>query len=175
MSNGLPSLKTPKYQVTIPSTGKKVKYRPFLVKEEKVLLMAKESKDPRDTMEAMKDILSACLLGTVKVEDLALFDIEYLFMKIRAKSVGEIIDLNLKCKNKVYEKDSGKHQECGTLIPISINLEKLKIKRTEGHTNIIPLQGNVGIVMKYPTIDIIDKLEKIDESDVMDIIISSIE
>ena len=93
----LPSLATPTYETELPSTGKKIKYRPFLVKEEKILLLATESDDRKEVKEAVKNIIKSCILTRIKIEDLATFDLEYLFLKIRAASVGEDVDMKITC------------------------------------------------------------------------------
>ena len=139
----LPKLNTPTYELTLPSTGKKVRYRPFLVKEEKILLVAMESEDEKQTQDAVKQILKNCILSRgVKVEDLAVFDIEYLFLNIRGKSVGEEVTLNLICPD-----------DSETTVEVSINVEDIKVQKPDGHDNIINLTDDVAVVMKYPSLE----------------------
>lgn len=139
----LPKLNAPTYELVLPSSGKKVRYRPFLVKEEKILLIAMESEDEKQMKDAVQQILKNCILSRgVKVEDLAVFDIEYLFLNIRGKSVGEEVTLNLICP------DDGE-----TTVEVTINIEDIKVEKPEGHENIIKLNDDVSIVMKYPSME----------------------
>lgn len=143
----LPKLVTPTYELELPSTGQKIKYRPFLVKEEKILLLAMESEDEKQMTEAVKTILKNCIqTAKVKVEDLALFDIEYLFLNIRGKSVGEEIELNVTCP------DDGT-----TVVPVSLNIDDIKVQKNEDHSNIIDMSNGVSIVMKYPSMNLFVK------------------
>jgi hypothetical protein len=142
----LPKIVTPTYELRLPSTDQLVKYRPFLVKEEKVLLMAMESEDENQMINAVKTILKNCIISKVKVDDLAVFDIEYLFLNIRAKSVGEQIDLNITCP------DDGE-----TVVPIELNVEDIQIQKSEDHSRIIPLNDTISVVMKYPSMEMFVK------------------
>ena len=146
----LPSLSTPTYELTIPSTKKKIKYRPFLVKEEKVLLLALESEDDVQIAQAMKDLINACVLTKgIDPDDLATFDIEYLFLNIRGKSIGETIDVRILCP------DDDK-TEVTTQIPI----DKIKVVFTKDHTNKIQLNDDLWVEMKYPNIDSLAQQEE---------------
>jgi hypothetical protein len=142
----LPKIVTPTYELRLPSTDQLIKYRPFLVKEEKVLLMAMESEDENQMINAVKTILKNCIISKVKVDDLAVFDIEYLFLNIRAKSVGEQIDLNITCP------DDGE-----TVVPIELNVEDIQIQKSEDHSRIIPLNDTISVVMKYPSMEMFVK------------------
>jgi len=137
----LPTIATPSYTLEIPSLKKEIKYRPFLVKEEKVMIIAMESEDPKQIAEAVKTVISNCILTKgVKVEQLATFDIEYLFLNIRGKSVGETVDVLITCP------DDGKTQ-----VPVSINLDEIKINISKDHTKDIKLDSNLTLRMKYPS------------------------
>ena len=139
----LPKISTPTYELEIPSTGKKVRYRPFLVKEEKVLVMALESEDMKQITSAIIDILSECILSKgVKVADLATFDIEYLFLNIRGKSVGETIEVNVTCP------DDGETQ-----VQTEIDIDSIKVQKNKDHNNIVKLDDSLSMKMKYPSID----------------------
>ena len=139
----LPKISTPSYELTLPSNGKKVKYRPFLVREEKILIMALETEDPKQITDAVVQILNSCIITRgVKVEKLATFDIEYLFLNIRSKSVGETISLNLICPDD--EKTS---------VEVSIDLDSIKVKKDKSHTNIVKLDDNLSLKLKYPSMD----------------------
>ena len=139
----LPKISTPTYELEIPSTGKKVRYRPFLVKEEKILVMALESEDMKQITNAIIDILSECIMTRgVKVAELATFDIEYLFLNIRGKSVGETIEVNVTCP------DDGETQ-----VQTEIDIDSIKVQKNKNHTNIIKLDDTLSMKMKYPSID----------------------
>ena len=138
----LPKLTTPTYELEIPSTDEKIKYRPFLVKEEKILMMAMESKTSSDITQAVKDIVSECTFSKVKIDDMPMFDVEYIFLNIRSKSVGEVSKLKLLCP------DDGK-----TYADVEVNLSEVKVQVGDDHTNKIDLGNSMGMIMKYPTID----------------------
>ena len=138
----LPKLTTPTYELEIPSTDEKIKYRPFLVKEEKILMMAMESKSDADITQAVKDIVSECTFNKVKIDDMPMFDVEYIFLNIRSKSVGEVSKLKLLCP------DDGK-----TYADVEVNLSEVKVQVGDDHTNKIELGNGMGMIMKYPTID----------------------
>ena len=142
----LPKIVTPTYELRLPSTDQLIKYRPFLVKEEKVLLMAMESEDESQMINAVKTILKNWIISKIKVDDLAVFDIEYLFLNIRAKSVGEQIELNLTCP------DDGE-----TVVPLEINVEDIQIQKSEDHSRVIPLTDTISVVMKYPSMEMFVK------------------
>lgn len=138
----LPKLVAPTYELELPSTSQKIKYRPFLVKEEKILLLAMESEDEKQMINAVQTILKNCINTKLKIEDLSVFDIEYLFLNIRAKSVGEEIELNVTCP------DDGE-----TVVPITLNVEDIKVEKSDEHQRIIELTNTVSIVMKYPSME----------------------
>lgn len=139
----LPKISTPSYELVIPSTKKKVKIRPFLVKEEKVLIIAMESNDTKQIANAVKDVLKACILTRgVKVESLATFDIEYLFLNIRGKSVGEEVEVMVTCP------DDGETQ-----VPATINLDEIKVQIDDKHSRDIKLDDEYTMRMKYPSME----------------------
>lgn len=165
----LPMNKTPVYNMTIPSTGKSVKFRPFLVKDEKALLLAQQSEDPIVMINTLKEVIRDCLDKAVDVDALATFDIEYIFAQLRAKSVGENVELIVKCAH--CEDENAK-------MKVSIDLTKLNVEKPEGHTDTIQLFGDVGIKLKYPDIDLIRKMETIktdDMNQVFEIVVSCID
>ena len=137
----LPKIATPTYELEIPSSKKKIKYRPFLVKEEKILIIAMESEDSKQIAEAVKTVISNCILTKgIRIEDLATFDIEYLFLNIRGKSVGEDVEVLVTCP------DDG-----STQVPTSISLDEIKIQVNEDHTRDIKLDSSLTLRMKYPS------------------------
>ncbi len=139
----LPKINTPTYELVLPSTGKKIKYRPFLVREEKILIMAMESEDMNQITSAIIQIISDCILNKdIKVESLATFDIEYLFLNIRAKSVGETVEVNVTCPD-----------DNETQVEMSINIDDIKVKKTRGHKNIVKLDDDISMKLKYPSLN----------------------
>ncbi len=139
----LPKIATPSYELELPSTGKTIQYRPFLVKEEKLLVIALESEDTKQITNAIKAVIRACILTKgVKVESLPTFDIEYLFLNIRGKSVGEDIDVNLICPD-----------DNETEVSVSVNLDDIKVQKPEGHSNQIKLDNNLMMELKYPSLN----------------------
>ena len=139
----LPTITTPTYELKMPSTGKKIKYRPFLVKEEKILIIALESKDQNEITNSVKDVLKKCILTRgIKVDDLPTFDIEYIFLNIRAKSIGEDIKLIVTCPDD-YE----------TEVPVTIYVDEIKVVKPKEHTTDISLDKNLSLRMKYPSLN----------------------
>ena len=139
----LPKISTPTYELELPSTGKKIKYRPFLVREEKVLILALESEDPTQIANAVKKTLKDCIQTRgVKVDDLPTFDIEYLFLNIRGKSVGEAVDLIVTCPDDEE-----------TTVPVKIYIDEIEVSKSEEHKKDINLDGKLTLRMKYPSLD----------------------
>tara|TARA_B100000965_G_scaffold90123_1_gene73303 strand:- start:4616 stop:5332 length:717 start_codon:yes stop_codon:yes gene_type:complete len=139
----LPKISAPSYELVIPSSKKKIKYRPFLVKEEKVLILALESQDTKQIANAVKDVISHCILTRgIKVEKLSTFDIEYLFLNIRGKSVGEEVEIMITCP------DDGKTQ-----VPTMINLDDIQVSTDKDHSTDIKLDDDYTLRMKYPSMD----------------------
>jgi hypothetical protein len=149
----LPIVATPKYEITIPSTGQKVEYRPFLVKEEKILLLASESKNDREQIRAMKEAIKSCTFEKVDVEKLAPFDIEYLFLKLRARSVGESVEVSINCEDG-----------CKENVKLNINLDDIEVKFNPLFSNRIQLSDSVGVLMRYPSYDDMIKLNDAQKS-----------
>ena len=138
----LPKINTPTYELELPSNGKKLKYRPFLVREEKILIMALESEDMKQITNAIKTVLSDCILTRgVKINDLSTFDIEYLFLNVRAKSVGESVEVNVTCP------DDGETQ-----VQVEIDIDSIKVQKNPKHSRIIRLDDNLSVEMKYPSL-----------------------
>lgn len=139
----LPKIATPTYELELPSTGRFIKYRPFLVKEEKVLILALESQDVKQITLAIKSVLKDCILTRgVKVEELPSFDIEYIFLNVRGKSVGEAIDLIVTCS------DDGETQ-----VPVKVYVDEIKVQKDEDHSTEIKLDDKIVIKMKYPSLE----------------------
>ena len=139
----LPKINTPTYELVLPSSGKKIKYRPFLVREEKILIMALETEDQKQITRAVIDILSSCIITKgIKLDKLATFDIEYLFLNVRSKSVGEQIEVNVTCPDD--EKTS---------VPITIDIDSIKIEKNKKHTNIVKLDDSLSLKLRYPSME----------------------
>ena len=138
----LPKLTTPTYELEIPSTDEKIKYRPFLVKEEKILMMAMESNKESDIVQAVKDIVNECTFNKVDMNVMPMFDVEYIFLNIRAKSVGEVSKLKLLCPD-----------DKKTYADVELDLNDVKVQVGEDHTNKIDLGNGMGMIMQYPTIN----------------------
>ena len=149
---GLPTIAVPEYELILPSTEKKIKYRPFLVKEEKVLLIALESENQINIINAIRTIISNCLYGDINVNELPTFDLEYIFLQLRAKSKGEIIDLKYECP------------KCKTELNVNINTEDIQVIKNPEHTHTIELDPELGVVMKYPTIEMQQMMQDIQEN-----------
>ena len=167
----LPKINTPTYELELPSTGKKIKYRPFLVREEKILLMALESEDMKQISSGIIQILNDCILTRgVKVQTLATFDIEYLFLNVRAKSVGESVEVTVTCP------DDGE-----TTVDMEIDIDSIKVQKDKSHKSIVKLDNKYSMKLKYPSFDqFIDSNFEVgdDTSDIgksLDMIISCIE
>ena len=138
----LPKISAPTYELVLPSSNKKIRYRPFLVREEKILIMALESEDTKQITDAIKTVINNCVITRgIKVDKLATFDIEYLFLNVRAKSVGETVDVNVTCP------DDGKTQ-----VPVSIDIDSIKVKKHPDHSNMIKLDDNLSVQMQYPSL-----------------------
>ena len=136
----LPTMDLPTYELEVPSTKKKIKFRPFLVKEEKVLLLALESEDDKNIRSAVHNLLKGCISSRIKIDKLATFDLEYIFLNIRAVSVGEVVDINVTCQDD--EKTQVKYQ---------LNLTDVNVTFPEGHSNKIMLTDDLGVIMRYPS------------------------
>lgn len=152
----LPTVETPTYDIFLTSLDKKIKYRPFLVREEKILLMAIESNDEKEMYEAMKTILKNCILDKdIDVETLPIFDVQFLFLQLRAKSIGEIAEVTLKHPNG----ENKKGEKCNGIQPVSIDLNKIKPTIPENHSKVIRLSDSIGVSMTYPTLKFFKKID----------------
>jgi len=157
----LPKLNTPTYELEVPSTDEKIKYRPFLVKEEKILLMAMESKDNAQIINAVKDIVSSCTFEKLNVATMPMFDMEFIFLNIRAKSVGEVSKLKILCPD-----------DKKTYASVELDLTKVEVQVGDDHSNKIELTDDMGIIMTYPTIDsfLESGIETVNASNMLDVV-----
>jgi hypothetical protein len=150
----LPKLDVPRYEMKVPSTGKKVVYRPYLVKEEKILMLAMESNDQQQMIRGLKDVVTSCTEGTVDVDSLAMFDLEYIFMQLRGKSVGEKTEVGIKCKS------------CEEVNTIEVNLSKVVVDVPKEAARKIKLTESVGMIMTYPTVNDLMDIQLSEEKDI---------
>ena len=157
----LPKLNTPTYELEVPSTDQKIQYRPFLVKEEKILMIAMESKDNTQIVNAVKDIVSLCTFEKLDIANLPMFDVEYIFLQIRAKSVGEVSKLKLLCPD-----------DKKTYADVEVDLTKVEVQVEDNHTNKIELTDDMGMIMTYPTIDSFTEsgIQNINANNMLDVI-----
>ena len=162
----LPKIDVPTYELAVPSTDEKIKYRPFLIKEEKILLIAMESGKNEDIIQAVKQIVSECTFNTLKLGDMPMFDVEYIFLQIRSKSVGEVSKLKILCK------DDGK-----TYANVEVDLTEIEVQVNDDHTNKIELTDEMGVIMKYPTIDSFNTagISDITAENMLDVIVACID
>ena len=148
----LPELVTPTYELVVPSTKKKLKYRPFLVKEQKVLILALEENDSAQILEAIKTIFKSCINSRFKMEDLSIFDVEYIFLQLRGRSIQETIDVEVPCDD-----------DPETKVPVSFPVDAVKVDFPKGHTSEIKLNDDIMVVMKYPNLDYFTKVNFTEE------------
>jgi len=161
----LPQVNTPTYELVVPSTDEKLKYRPFLVKEEKILMIAMEGKEQSGIIEATKEIVKSCTFGKFDTSKAPIFDVEYIFLNIRAKSVGEISTVRLRCLD-----------DNETFVPTDIDLTKVEVEMHKDHTNKVELTEEMGMIMTYPTLDSFNEYEgtAVNASNMIDIIASCV-
>lgn len=158
----LPKLASAKYELTLPSTGEKVEFRPFLVKEEKALMLAQQENNQSAMVRAVEDIISACTFDKLKPKELPIFDIEYVFLKLRSKSIGEISKLTVKCPD-----------DNETEVEVEVNLSEVECHKEVGHNNNIKITDDIGVVLNYPNVDSIKSLDNSDETGATFDVISS--
>lgn len=147
----LPKLASAKYDLTLPSTGEKVEYRPFLVREEKILMIAQQSGAQEDILKGVEQIIDACTFSKLNVSTLPMFDLEYIFLQLRSKSVGAEVEVNVTCPD-----------DRKTKVPVKINLEEIKCVREVGHDSTIKLTDTIGVVMDYPRVNTINLFKEDD-------------
>jgi hypothetical protein len=168
----LPKVDVPLYEITLPLMKKKVKFRPFLVKEEKILLMAAESKDESGVILAIKQIITNCLITKMDVDDLPILDFEYLFLHLRARSVGETVDLQYKCNNDINE--GGEQRKCNHVVKLSFNALEVEPDLKSEQTNKIELTQKLGLVLKYPTFGSVETLSTKENINPTDVVVETI-
>ena len=158
----LPLLITPEYELTLPSTNEKIRYRPFLVKEEKILLTAMESKDQKQILNSIIQILKNCILSDINIETLSFFDFEYLFLMLRSSSIGNVVQLSLQHK-------------CEGINDVAINLEDIKVQFDSTHNDKIMITDELGVKLKYPSISNLDTFTNLNSKNIFEVLSKSIE
>ena len=160
----LPQLKTPTYELKLKTIQEPIKYRPFLVKEEKILMIASETGDEKNIINAIGEIVTACTFGKVKSGSIPIFDLEYLFLNIRGKAIGEKIKVNVKCPDDMK-----------TMVETEIDIGDIKLNETEKHTNVVEITDEIKLVLKYPTMNMVSKLNLNDPKELFKVIPKMIE
>ena len=162
----LPKLDVPIHELKLVSTGKTIRFRPFLVKEQKLFLMASESDESKEVVNVIRQVLKNCVLDEIDIDQLPTFDLEYLFLNLRARSVEEVVELRYKCNNTT-KTETGEDKKCDGKVDFKINLLELEPKKEENHINKVQITENLGVCLKYPTFDMIQRYENLDENEVM--------
>jgi len=142
-----------------------LRFRPFTVKEEKLFLMANEGEDLTTVVDTIKQILNNCILDEFQIDSLPLFDIEHLFLNIRARSIGEMVNLKYKCNNNVLDEETKEEKKCNNVVQIDLNVLEIQPEKQKGHTNKIEITEKLGVVMKYPNFETLKKFKDATEAD----------
>lgn len=162
----LPKLDVPIYTIKLISTGQEVRIRPFLVKEQKLFLMAAESEDAKDVISTIRRVLKNCVLDDIDIDSLPTFDLEYLFMHLRARSVEEVVDLKYKCNN-IIKNNKDEDTTCNGSVDFKLNLLEIEPTVHKNHTNKFMLNEKIGICLKYPTFEMVQKYESMNENEIL--------
>jgi hypothetical protein len=160
----LPKIDVPVFTRKLLSNGKSIRYRPFTVKEEKLFLMANESEYLNSTIDTIKQVINNCIIDDIDVDSLPMFDIEYMFLNIRAKSIGEIVNLKYKCNN-IVSAEGEDEKKCNNVVEIDVNILEIVPEKNDNHNTKIEITDKLGVVMKYPNIETIKKMDISNEAD----------
>lgn len=168
----LPKIDVPIYETNLISNGELIRFRPFLVKEQKLFLMAGESEDQKETINTIKQVLRNCILDDIDIDKMATFDVEYVFLQLRARSVGEVVNLRFTCNNNIDEE-----KKCGNTVKVDVNVLEINPEKNKEHSNKIQISDKVGIVLKYPTFNSLDisNLDTDNIEQILEIIVSCID
>jgi hypothetical protein len=161
----LPKIDVPIYEVKLISSGKKLRFRPFTVKEEKLFLMANEAEDVDSVLDVIKQVINNCLLDEFDIDTLPMFDIEYIFLNIRARSISEVLNLKYKCNNTIPKEGEIEEHKCNNLVEIDLNVLDIQPEKQESHTNKVEITENMGVVMKYPSFQILKEFDVDNEAE----------
>lgn len=159
----LPKIDVPVYELKLLSSGKKLKFRPFTVKEEKLFLMAAESNDIKSIVDTTKQVINNCVIDEVDIDELPIFDIEHIFLQLRSKSIGEVVNLRYRCNNKVSDEETKEEKNCNTIVEIDVNINDLT-PNFEKKDKKIEITENLGVVLKYPNLKTLENYDEQDES-----------
>lgn len=154
----LPKIDVPIYDLKLLSTGKKIRFRPFTVKEEKLFLMAAEAGDLKSVTDTVKQVINNCVLDEIDIDELPLFDIEQIFLQLRSKSIGEVVNLKYRCNN-IIKDDSEEEKKCNTVVEIDVNINDIIPEFEKTDKNRIEITENLGVVMKYPNFKVFELLD----------------
>ncbi len=171
----LPKIDVPIYDLKLLSTGKKIRFRPFTVKEEKLFLMAAEAGDLKSITDTVKQVINNCVLDELDIDELPLFDIEQIFLQLRSKSVGELVNLKYRCNNLIKD-ESEEEKKCNTVVEIDVNINDIIPEFEKTDKNKIEITENLGVVMKYPNFKVFESLDGENETEsILNTIISCID
>lgn len=172
----LPKIDVPVFEMELISNGEKIKYRPFTVKEEKIFLMAYESKDMKTIVDATKQVINNCIISEIDVENLPIFDIENIFINLRSKSVGEVVNLRYRCNNKIFDNESNEDKICNQVVELDFNLNDIETVLPKKDYRKIEITENMGVMLKYPNLKLLEKYNAENDSEsVIETIINCIE
>lgn len=160
----LPKIDVPIYELKLLSTGKKIKYRPFTVKEEKIFLMAQESNDVKAIIDATKQVINNCVLQDLDLDELPMFDVENIFLQLRAKSIGEVVNLKYRCNNKIFDEEKKEEKNCNTVVEIDVKIDDIIPKFEKTEKNKIEITDKLGVMMKYPSMKIVEGYDQDDNN-----------
>lgn len=152
----LPKIDVPIYELKLLSSGKSLKFRPFTVKEEKLFLMAAEADDIKSVIDTTKQVINNCVLDEIDIDELPIFDIEYIFLQLRSKSIGEVVNLKYRCNNKIFDEGTTEEKQCKTIVEIDVNLNELIPIFEKKETNRVEITEKMGIVLKYPNFKLLE-------------------
>jgi hypothetical protein len=172
----LPKIDVPVYELKLLSSGKKIKFRPFTVKEEKLFLMAAESNEIKSIIDTTKQVINNCVIEDIEIDELPIFDIEHIFLQLRSKSIGEIVNLRYRCNNKVLDDETKEEKNCNNVVEIDVNINDLTPSFEKKDNNKIEITEKMGIVMKYPNFKLLENFnEQNDTENVIETIINCID
>jgi hypothetical protein len=172
----LPKIDVPIYELKLLSTGEKIKFRPFTVKEEKLFLMASESSDTKTIIDATKQVINNCVLSEINVDELPIFDIEQIFLQLRAKSIGEVVNLRYRCNNKIFDQETKEEKSCNAVVEIDVKIDDILPKTENKENKKIEITENMGVVLKYPNLKVFENYDEEDETKtIMETIVNCID
>lgn len=160
----LPKIDVPIYELKLLSTGEKIKFRPFTVKEEKIFLMAQESSDIKTIIDATKQVINNCVLTEINIDELPIFDIEQIFLQLRSKSIGEVVNLRYRCNNKIFDQENKEEKTCNAIVEIDVKIDDIIPKNENIENKRIEITENMGVAVKYPNLKVFENYDEENES-----------